>query len=318
MTLALKCINFAVRKGPRDGPQCKIPLMKQQKEVKISSWAVHATTGVSVSLALFTLGLLALLWIAATSESRRLLEKIEVSVIIADNVSEDRAIAISDSVKLLPFAKNVRYISSAGALANWKASTGEDLEAVFGVNPLSPEVAFSLGSEYSSSEAIAKIKKQLSEIRGVADVATPDNDLIESMNSNIRRLSLGFAILAAILLVISFVLINNTVRLSIYSRRFSIHTMQLVGATNAFIRRPFIAVNALTGGVSGLIAGAVLAGMLLLLPQSGIEGAASLIGWGWMGIVAAALIIIGASTCGLAAALATTRHLRQDYEELFK
>ena len=292
--------------------------MKPQKEVRISNWAVHLTTGVSVTLALLTLGLMALLWVAATSESRRMLEKIEVSVIIADGVGEDRALAICESIKTMPFAKNVRYISSRQAMANWKAATGEDLEAVFGVNPLSPEVAFAVGSDYSSAASIAKIKKQLGKIKGVAEVATPDSDLIESMNRNVRRLSIGFLAVAAVLLIISFVLINNTVRLSIYSRRFTIHTMQLVGATDGFIRRPFAVANAITGAVSGLIAGGVLALMLALLPQAGVGNAASLVGWGPMGVVAAGLILLGASTCGIAAALATTHHLRQDYEELFK
>lgn len=292
--------------------------MKPQKEVRISNWAVHLTTGVSVTLALLTLGLMALLWVAATSESRRMLEKIEVSVIIADGVGEDRAVTICDSIKKMPFAKNVRYISGSQAMANWKAATGEDLEAVFGVNPLSPEVAFAVGSEYTSAASIAEIKKQLVRIHGVAEVATPDNDLIESMNRNIRRLSIGFVSIAAVLLIISFVLINNTVRLSIYSRRFTIHTMQLVGATDGFIRRPFVAANAMTGAISGAIAGGVLALLLALLPQAGIENATSLVGWGWMGAVAAGLVVLGAVTCGFAAALATTHHLRQDYEDLFK
>lgn len=276
------------------------------------------TTGVSVSLALLTLGMIALLWVAAASESRRMLEKIEVSVIVADGVGEDRAQAICSAVGKQPYARNVRFISSREAMANWKEETGEDLEAVFGVNPLSPEVVFAVASQWTSPASIAKIKKQLSDVDGVAEVGTPDSDLIESMNRNLKRLSIGFTAIAAVLLIISFVLINNTVRLSIYSRRFTIHTMQLVGATDGFIRRPFVVANALTGALSGLVASALLAGMLLLLPHSGMAAASSLIGWGWMGIVAAALVALGALTCAAAAACATTRHLRQDYEELFK
>lgn len=292
--------------------------MKPQKEVKISNWAAHMTTGVSVTLALLTLGLIAMIWIAATSESRRMMEKIEISVVMADSIGDDRAIAICDTIKKQPYAQNVRFISRQEALENWKEATGENLEDVFGVNPLSPEVSFTVRSDYSSVKSIAGIKKWVAAIRGVEEVGAPDSRLIETMNSNIRKLTIGFTVLAAIMLVISFVLISNTVRLSIYSRRFTIHTMQLVGATDGFIRRPFIWANAMVGAVAGLVASALLSGILAMSGNMGFEELASLVSWEWMAVVDACLIAGGAAICALAAALATTRHLRQDYEELFK
>ena len=292
--------------------------MKPQNEVKISNWAAHSTTGVSVTLALLTLGLIAMIWVAAASESRRMMERIEVSVVMADHVSDERAHAIFDAIGKTKFAENIRFISRQEALQNWKEATGEDLEAVFGVNPLSPEVTFTVPAEYSSVSGIAGIRRSVSAVDGVAEVGTPDSSLIEAMNTNIRRLTLGFAVLAAIMLVISFVLISNTVRLSIYSKRFTIHTMQLVGATDRFIRRPFITANAIVGAVSGLVAGGVLFGGLALCSRMGMAGLPGLIGWIWMGVIAAFLIAGGAAICSLAALMATTRHLRQDYGELFK
>ncbi|MDE7347687.1 MAG: permease-like cell division protein FtsX [Muribaculaceae bacterium] len=292
--------------------------MKPQKEVKISNWAAHTTTGVSVTLALLTLGIIAVIWVAASSESRRLMEKLEISVVMADSISDDRARTISEAVGKAPFARNVRLITRQQALENWKEATGEDLEQVFGVNPLSPELAFTVAAEYSSVNGIAGIKKSISDISGVAEVGTPDSHMIETMNSNIRRLTLGFILLAAIMLVISFVLINNTVRLSIYSKRFTIHTMQLVGATDSFIQRPFIMANSVVGAISGVVAGGVLTGMLAVSGGFGLPELLSLVGWTWMGVIDASLIAGGALICGLAALLATTRHLRQDYGELFK
>ncbi len=292
--------------------------MKLQKEVKISNWAAHTTTGVSVTLALLTLGLIAMIWIAATAESRRMMEKIEISVVMADNVGDDRAKAICDAIEKTTFAQNVRLITRGEALENWKDATGEDLEHVFGVNPLSPEIAFTVAAPYSTVGGIEGIKKSVSAVEGVAEVGTPDSRMIESMNSNIRRLTLGFTVLAAIMLVISFVLISNTVRLSIYSKRFTIHTMQLVGATDGFIRRPFISANAAVGAISGLVAGGVLSGVLALSDRMGMEELKGLIGWTWMGVVDVALVAGGALICALAAMLATSRHLRQDYSELFK
>lgn len=292
--------------------------MKPQKEVKISSWAAHTTTGVSVTLALLTLGLIAMIWIAASAESRRMLEKIEISVVMADSIGDDRAIAICEAISNTSFAQNVKYISRSEALENWKEATGEDLEHVFGVNPLSPEVSFTVAAEYSTVAGIAGIKKSVSTIEGVEEVGTPDSRLIETMNSNIRKLTLGFVVIAVIMLIISFVLISNTVRLSIYSKRFTIHTMQLVGATDGFIRSPFILSNALVGAISGLVAGLLLSAMLAASGQMGLEGLASLVGWSWMGIIDSGLIAGGAVICALAAMMATTRHLRQDYSELFR
>ncbi len=292
--------------------------MKPQKEVKISSWAAHTTTGVSVTLALLTLGLIAMIWIAASSESRRMMEKIEISVVMADSVGDAQAIAISEVISNTKFAQNVRYISRQEALENWKEATGEDLEHVFGVNPLSPEIAFTVSADYSTVAGIASIKKSVGAIDGVEEVGTPDSKLIETMNSNIKKLTIGFIVVAAIMLIISFVLISNTVRLSIYSKRFTIHTMQLVGATDGFIRRPFIAANAMVGAISGLVAGGMLSGVLAASGSMGFDELGALISWKWMGIVDAGLIVGGTLICAIAALVATTRHLHQDYEELFK
>ncbi len=292
--------------------------MKPQKEVKISSWAAHTTTGVSVTLALLTLGLIAMIWIAAASESRRMMEKIEISVVMADNVGDDRAMSICKAIESTPFAQNVRFISRQEALEIWKEATGEDLEHVFGVNPLSPEVAFTVAAEYSTVNGIASIKKSVSAVDGVAEVGAPDSQMIATMNSNIKKLTIAFIVIAAIMLIISFVLISNTVRLSIYSKRFTIHTMQLVGATDGFIRRPFISANSIVGAISGLVAGAVLSIALAASGRLGFGQLEELVDWKWMLVVDCGLMIGGALICAFAALVATTRHLHQDYSELFK
>lgn len=291
--------------------------MKQQKEVRLSSRAAHFTTGVSVTLALLTLGIIAIVRIAATVESHRMLEKIEISVIMADSIDDRQATRICEAIDSKPFALNTRYITREEALQNWKDATGEDLEKTFGVNPLSPEVSFTVSNEYTSAKTIESIKKSLASIKGVAEVGAPDGEMIEAMNSTIQRLTLTLTVLAAVMLIISFVLINNTVRLSIYSRRFTIHTMQLVGATDSFIRSPFVVANAWVGVISGVVASVVLAVMLAVVPGLGFKEISGLVSWKAVGLVSVGLIAVGGLVCAAAAALATTRHLRQDYEELF-
>ena len=220
--------------------------MKENKEVKISYWAAHFTTIVSVTLVLVLVALIAVIWIGADTETRRLKERLELSVVMADTVPDAGAAALAREIAGKPYAASVKVVTSEEALRNWTRDTGEDLQKLFGVNPLSPEVSFSVSSaEYA--------------LDGVESVDAPDAAMVDAMNDNIGRLTVVLAVVAAVMLLISFVLINNTVHLSIYSRRFSIHTMQLVGATDGFIRRPVVVNNMLCGLIAGLLASTLIA-----------------------------------------------------------
>lgn len=292
--------------------------MKQEKEVKISYWAAHLTTVVSVTLVLLILGIIALISVSAATETRRLRERIEMSAVMADSVSNESAQALATKIKAQPYAANVQVITREQALKNWTADTGEDLQELFGVNPLTPEVSFSLKADYTSPEKIASIAEMLAKEPGVETVAAPDTEMVSGMNANIRTLSIILGVIALVMLIISFVLINNTVHLTVYSRRFTIHTMQLVGATNGFIRRPFVVNNMLAGVMSGLVATLVLAGVIMASPWLGLENVEDLIPWTTFLIISGGLIIVGALICTLSASIATTRYLRKDYDELFR
>ncbi len=292
--------------------------MKENKEVKISFWASHLTTIVSVTLVLIIVGVISMIWIGAMSETKRLKERIEMSAVMSDTISDLQAQAFSEKLKGEPFVKTVRFISREQALKEWTAETGEDLMEMYDVNPLSPEVSFTLKAEWSSPYNIERIKKKLSGLNGIESVGAPDAGIIESMNSNIANLTLILAIVAAVMIIISFVLINNTVQLTIYSRRFSIHTMQLVGATNGFIRRPIILSNMLGGLISGVIASVLIIVAVLFAPHAGIRGISAYMDYAVLGCVAGGIMLIGMLLCALAAWIAATRYLRKDYDELFK
>ena len=292
--------------------------MRHNKEVKISYWAAHLTTVVSVTLVLLLIGIIALITISASNETRRLREKLEVSVVMADSVSNPYTQLIAKEIAAQPYALSVNVITKEQALASWKADTGEDLEVLFGVNPLSPEITFSLKADYSSEPQLKKIAAEISGRQGVADIALPDAAMVDSMNRNIERFSLILGAIALVMIVISFVLINNTVHLAIYARRFTIHTMQLVGATNGFIRKPFVLNNMLSGFIAGMIAAAILAVALTAAPGAGFNDLADYISWTTYGIVAAGMIVVGVLICGVAAWGATSRYLRKDYGDLFK
>ena len=292
--------------------------MKNNKEVKISYWAAHLTTVVSVTLVLVIIGIISLISIGAATETRKLRERLEVSVVMADNVTDSLASETAKVFEGVPYAHSVRMISQKEALQHWKDDTGEDLEALFGVNPLSPEVTFSLNADYSSAARIDSIGKVISAMPGVESVVLPDSAMVESMNRNIERLSIVLGAIALVLVIISFVLINNTVHLAIYARRFTIHTMQLVGATNGFIRRPFVNDNMISGLLAGLVSSCLLGLSLIAAPGAGFGEIAASISWQMFGIVAAGLALTGILLCGMAAWMATSRYLRKDYDEMFK
>ena len=281
--------------------------MKENKEVKISYWAAHLTTIVSVTLVLLLVGIIALIWLSADTETRRLRERIELSVVMADSIPDSMAKELAGRIAGQPYCSSVTFVSKDQALRNWTEDTGENLEELFGVNPLSPEVNFYVRAEYASVGEIAKIRKSLEAVPGVASVAAPD-----------ASLTFILAAVAVIMLVISFVLINNTVHLTIYSRRFSIHTMQLVGATDGFIRRPIVMNNMLCGLVSGALAAGILALSLWAARSGNVFDIASFISWPELSFVAGGLLLLGMLLCALAAMIASSRYLKKDYDELFR
>lgn len=292
--------------------------MKKGKEVQISYWAAHATTIVSVTLVLLILGIIALITLGARKETARIRESLEVSVIMADSVSNDAALRQMAEMKSLPYCRNLALISKEKALAEWKAETGEDLEELFGVNPLSPEITFTMPEKYSCQDSIAMIEKQLSVLPGVEAVASPQGSMIESMNSNIARLGAILGAIAIVLLIISFVLINNTVHLTVYARRFTIHTMQLVGATDGFIRRPVVARNFLAGVLAGLFASGLLWIAIGFAPKAGYAELEPASMWPVLSLICGGLIVLGGLLCAIAAAIATQHYLRKDYDKLFR
>lgn len=292
--------------------------MKQEKEMKISYWAAHFTTIVSVTLVLVLIGIVALIGVCADTETRKIKENIELNAIMTDSATNADAVVLAQAIGEKPYIRSVRVITKEEALKNWAADTGEDLMKLFGVNPLSPEVSFTVKAEYASEENMAKIASTISRVPFVEAVAAPNAEMVAGMNRNLENVALILSGVAVVLLLISFVLINNTVYLTIYSRRFTIHTMQLVGATNGFIRRPIVGNNLLTGVISGLMASLLIALTVLLAPQWGFGWIVEFLPWWVIGIVSAGLVIVGALICTVASTLATNRFLRKKYDDLFK
>lgn len=292
--------------------------MKDKKEFKLSYLAAHFTTIVSVTLVLLMIGIIALGTWSASRETHRLKEQLELSVVLADTVSDDAARDIARRVAAAPYAAATEVITAQQAMDEWNEEEDQDLEEILGANPFSPEVALSLKANYASQDSIAAISADISQWPGVDEVVIPDAKLVEDMNRNIAHISWILGAIALVMLIISFVLINNTVHLAIYARRFTIHTMQLVGATDAFIRRPFLIDNLLNGLISGLAASAILAAIILGIQSQGMADLTRSLDWTVWGVTSIGLVIIGTLICVCAAAIATRRYLHSDYDTLFR
>lgn len=292
-------------------------MAKKEKDVKFSFWAAHLVTVVSVAMLLVLVGAIALLGITAVNTARDVKQQQQVSLIMNDSVGNREATALAETVKGQPYVHTVRVISKEQALKDWNESTGDDVAAVAGYNFFTPEVEIHLSAAYTSPDSLAVLTPRLQSMPGVDEVVVPDTDMISAMDRFFSRTLLILGCVALAMIVISFVLINNTVLLTIYSRRFTIHTMQLVGATPGFIRKPFVAGNMLAGAVSGLAAALILAGALTLVESHQMPELAQYLPLWQTTSVLAALPIAGALLCALASLLATNRYLNKNYDDLF-
>jgi len=290
--------------------------MTQKKHKGISTFSAQITSTISVSLVLMLLGIIALLGIAATSITNEIKANMGFDIILVENASEAESNKLKQMLLNAPYISSTKYISAQDALNKWQEETGEDLIALLGVNPFSPEFEVRVKPQYANVDSIYNITEALKQQQSVAEINI-HTQMVQTINDNIRNIALILLIIVAALLLISFVLINNTVRLTVYSRRFIIHTMKLVGATSSFIRRPFIVNNIIHGVIAAMVAILLLSSLYWYIKSldPAIIGITS---WNSIIWVHASLIIAGIFICGLAALLATNKYLRISYDDMFK
>ncbi|CCY51351.1 MULTISPECIES: cell division protein FtsX [Bacteroides] len=217
------------------------------------------TSSISTTLVLLLLGLVVFFVLAAHNLSIYVRENINFSVLISDDMKEADILKLQKRLDKEPFVKQTEYISKKQALKEQTEAMGTDPEEFLGYNPFTASIEIKLHSDYANSDSIAKIEKLIKKNTNIQEVLY-QRELIDLVNENIRNISLVLLTLAVVLTLISFALINNTIRLAIYSKRFLIHTMKLVGASWGFIRRPFLRRNIWSGVLAGIMADAILMG----------------------------------------------------------
>jgi cell division transport system permease protein len=226
----------------------------------------YLTLVISVSLVLFLLGILGLVIINTKELSDYFKESLSFSVILSDETREPDIRMLQKDLDAKPYVKSSEYISKDDAAVKMKEDLGEDFISFLGDNPLPPSIDVYLLASYTNPDSVAKIEKYILEYPFVKEVWYEDS-LLFLINENVRKISLFLLIISSFLFLIAVTIINNTIRLAIYSKRFLIRTMQFVGATRSFIRKPFLVRSIYHGLLAALIAMLLLMGLLYLIEK---------------------------------------------------
>lgn len=270
---------------------------------------------ISTTLVLLLLGIMGILFVSGQSVSKRIKENFSMTVIIDSKTDEPEILKLKKDIDKKEYVLNSQYISKEDALNEAKESLGTDPMELLGENPYEAEIEINLKKEFSDVENMTKIEKELLGKKGISEVIYHKGH-IDTVNRNIRKVALLLLTLLVLLTVISWSLISNLVRLSIYSKRFLLHTMKLVGATWGFIRRPFLLHNMWIGFVAGLIANTLLGTAIYMIQQRSPEFA-SLLPVRELAIVGAAVIAFGIVICTMCAFLSVNRFLRMRNNDLY-
>lgn len=222
------------------------------------------TSSISTMLVLLLLGMVVFFTLSANNLSDYVRENIGFTILVSDDMKEADALKFQKTLNEKTYVKESMYISKEQALKEQTEAMGTDPAEFLGYNPFTASIEIKLNAEYANSDSIAWIEKEIKANKKVIEVNYPQ-DLMDSVNRNLKKISAFLLGLASLLLLISFALINNTIRLAIHSKRFLIHTMKLVGASWSFIRRPFLIRNVWIGVLSAVIADTCLIGMAMLL-----------------------------------------------------
>lgn len=229
----------------------------------------YLSSVISISLVLLLVGVASMLLVNARSVSDYFKENMQVSVLMKDSVPDEKAVSFSESLLEERYIKTATFISKEQGQAELAELLGDDFVDIFETSPIPASVEITLDADYVSSDSLEVVKAEISKSPLVAEV-NYQGSLVDALNANLSKISLILAFFIGLMLFISYVLINNTVRLNVYARRFTIHTMQLVGATRSFIRAPFLVQSAFQGVFSAFIAIMALIVILFFL-RNGFE-----------------------------------------------
>lgn len=270
---------------------------------------------VSVALVLVLLGLAAMIGLAGATIQDEVKRNIGFVAVMDKECTAEQLNAMKTCLLSQPAVKSFAFSSAEDILASESEYMGQDIAAIADGNPYSSEFDVKVRPTYASADSIASFAAFIADMPGVQEVNS-ESTVIEGIDTTVRRVTMVLSVMALVLLVVAVALIGNTVSLSVYGRRFIIHTMKLVGATPGFIRRPFVVAGLRDGFIAGLFASAVIVAFRYYAPR--VDPIAhELVSWQLVAIVCAAMVLAGAIISSLTALVAANRYLRASYDEMF-
>jgi len=277
---------------------------------------ISLTTTLSMSLVLFLIGLVSMLIFVARDLSVYVKENIDLSIILEDKIMKSDMDRIEKFIGLSPFTKSVVYISKEDALKDHIASLGENPEDFLGYNPLLASLEVKLKADYANTDSVAVIESRFKNFDGVNQIAY-QKDLVSLINSNVSKLSFLLLCLTIVLMIVSVALINNTVRLAVFSNRFLINTMKLVGANRSFILKPYLKQAVVHGIVAGIFS-LVLLTLMVVYIQLEFGMVVKIINLFSSIIVALFVIVCGVILSSLSTYFAVSKYLKMSTNELYE
>lgn len=290
--------------------------MSKQRKIKVNRlFNSHFTSIISISLVLFLIGLGSLLLLLSADLSVYVKENIRFSIVLNQDVKDAEIKRLQKNLDVAPYVKSTEYITKEQAIQDLSEELGEDPTEFLGFNPLLASLEVKLNYEYANADSIAMIESELKNFPQIKEVIYQRN-LIEMVNQNVQRITTFLLILIAALLIISFALINNTIRLTVYSKRFLISTMKLVGANWSFIRRPFVLRNILNGIIASVLAMGLLT-LGLYYVQEEWHDIIRLSNLHYLPIIYGVILFFGIFITMISAYFSVNRYLRLKADDLY-
>jgi len=275
----------------------------------------YITTVISISLVLFLLGIIGLLFLNAQRLSDYVKENLGFTVMVNENSREAEVQRLQKTLNASSYVREATYVSQDEAAEILEKELGEDFVDFLGYNPLLSSIEVKVYAEYANPDSMAVIEEEVLNFPQVKEVYYQKN-LLHAVNENIEKISIVLGGFAILLMIIAMALINNTIRLSVYSRRFLIKTMQLVGATRGFIRRPFL-VTGIINGLAGATIAIVLLSVLIYGLSNEFEGMIGFANIKLIGVLFAIVIFLGILITFISTFFAVNRYLRMNADDLY-
>lgn len=287
----------------------------QPQKLKKRIFKSYLTSTISISMVLFLIGVLGVVLLNAERLAKYVRENIGFTLVLNQEVSESEIADLLKSLKETAFVKSVEYVDKATAAERLKVDLGEDFTGFLGYNPLLSSVDVKLLADYANPEKLVVLETKFMEFPQVKEVLF-QRDMVNIINENVKKIGIILVFFSGLLLFIFSALINNTIRISIYSQRFIINTMLLVGATNSFIRSPFIK-RSVIYGIAGALAANLLLFILMYTYAQELKGIVDLDDLKIFGVVFAADLLLGVLISWSSTYFAVNKFLRLKFDELF-